>query len=313
LTAGGVARAAAAGDDRLQEGRRIYNNHCYFCHGYDGDARTVANRFLRPPPRDFAALAPGELSREEMVRAVAEGRPDSAMMSFAQVLDRREIESVVDFIQNTFVGHGRANTRYHTAENGWPDHERYLDAFPFVDGTLALDADDAELTPAQRRGKQLFLSACVVCHDRGKPLDDRTLWERRAVSYPRGGYTHRHGADAQGVTDAVAGASLSAAHEVAPRLNDPAPQVRRGEELFQRNCAFCHARDGTGRNWIGSFLQPRPRDLTGDRLAAMAPERLREVIRAGLPDSAMPAWGTVLDDAEIDAVAAYVEAAFIRR
>lgn len=302
-----------AGDDRLQEGRRIYNNQCYFCHGYDGDARTVASRFLQPPPRDFAALASGELSREAMIRAVEQGRPDSAMMSFAHILGRREIESVVDFIRHSLVGHRRANTRYHTVENGWADHERYADAFPFVDGTLALDAADADLTPAQRRGKRLFLSACVVCHDRGRLLDDRTLWERRTVSYPRGGYTHRPGAAAPGGADTVAGASLSAAHDVAPRLGDPAPRVRRGEELFQRNCAFCHARDGTGRNWIGSFLQPRPRDLTGDRLAAMTPGRLRAVIRAGLPDSAMPAWGTVLDDADIDAVAAYVEAVFIGR
>lgn len=313
MTAGDVAAAPAAGDGRLQEGRRIYNERCYFCHGYDGDARTVASRFLQPPPRDFAALAPDELGREAMIRAVMRGRPGSAMMSFAQVLSRDEIELVVDYIRHAFSAHRRASTRYHTAENGWADHERYADAFPYALGTIALDADEAEMTPAQRRGKQLFLSACVVCHDRARLRDDRTLWERRTVSYPRGGYSHRASADAQGAADADTGPSLSAAHEVAPRLTDPAPQVRRGEGLFQQNCAFCHARDGTGRNWIGSFLQPRPRDLTGDDVAAMTPERLREAIRAGLPGSAMPAWGTVLDDADIDAVAAYVEAAFIGR
>jgi cytochrome c oxidase cbb3-type subunit 3 len=307
LTYGDVAHPAAAGGSRPPEGRRVYNSHCYFCHGYDGDAQTVASRFLQPPPRDFAALAPGELDREAMIRAVTQGRPGSAMMSFAQVLSRREIELVVDFIRHTFIEQKRANTRYHTAENGWADHARYADAFPYALGTVPLDSDDAVLTPAQRRGKQLFLSACVVCHDRGSPIDDRTLWERRTVSYPRGGYTHRAGADA------ISGASPSAAHDVAPPLIDPLAQVRRGEELFQQNCAFCHARDGTGRNWIGSFLQPRPRDLTGEGVAALSPERLREVIRAGLPDSAMPAWGTVLDDADIDAVAAYVETAFISR
>lgn len=312
---GGSSRATlpAGADARLQQGRRIYNNRCYFCHGYDGDANTVASRFLQPPPRDFAALKPGELSREAMIRAVAQGRPGSAMMSFARDLSRGEIEAVVDYVLDAFVEHKRTNTRYHTAENGWADHERYADAFPYVLGTIALDADDAELTPAQRRGKQLFLSSCVVCHDRGRLLDDRTLWEPRAVSYPRGGYTHRIAAEMRAGTDAVSGPTPAAAHDIAPQLSDPAPQVRRGEEIFQRNCAFCHARDGTGRNWIGNFLQPRPRDLTGDSLAAMAPGRLREIIRTGIPDSTMPAWGAVLDEADIAAVAAYVEAAFIRK
>lgn len=244
-----------------------------------------------------------------MLQAVTRGRPGSAMMSFAAVLSRDEIAAVVDFIRHTFIEQKRSNTRYHTAQNGWADHERYAEAFPYVSGALALDASDEELTPAQRRGKQLFLSACVVCHDRGRLRDDRTLWERRTVSYPRGGYSYRD----DGGADALSGPTLSALHAAAPVLVDPAPQLRRGEDIFQRNCAFCHAPDGTGRNWIGSFLQPRPRDLTAATLTALPPARLREVIRNGLPDSTMPAWGTVLEDADIEAVAAYVETVFLRK
>ncbi|MGE0372468.1 MAG: c-type cytochrome [Gammaproteobacteria bacterium] len=294
-----------AGD---RTGREVYNNHCYFCHGYAGDARTVASRFLQPPPRDFTALDPGEPGREDMIRAVSAGRPGSAMMGFEHVLSRGEIEAVVDFILDSFVEGRRANLRYHSAENGWPDHERYADAFPYALGTLALDAKDEDLTPAQRRGKRLFLTSCVVCHDRARLIDDRTLWDRRTVSFPRGGYSHR----AEGGADAVSSATPSTPHAIAPRLADASPQQRRGEEIFQRNCAFCHARDGTGRNWIGGFLQPHPRDLTAASVAAMMPERLREVIAKGVSGSAMPAWETVLDATEIAAVAAYVEAAFIR-
>ncbi|MCC6209319.1 MAG: cytochrome c [Gammaproteobacteria bacterium] len=290
-------------------GRDIYNNHCYFCHGYDGDANTVASRFLQPPPRDFTVLGPGELSRDDMIRAVTGGRPGSAMMGFTRTLSREEIGAVVDFILDTFVETRRENTRYHTVENGWPDHQRYAVAFPFALGELALDTADAALTPVQRQGKQLFLSACVVCHDRARLIDDRTLWDRRTVSYPRGGYSHRDGE----LADTISAASLSARHAVAPRLVDATPQQRRGEEIFQRNCAFCHAPDGTGRNWIGAFLEPSPRDLTSASVAALPPERLREVIAQGVSGSAMPAWETVLDEAELAAVAAYVEAAFIRR
>jgi cytochrome c oxidase cbb3-type subunit 3 len=290
----------------MEEGRGIYNNHCYFCHGYDGDARTVASRFLRPPPRDFTAPAAATLSRTAMIRAVTQGRPDSAMMGFAQVLSRQEIEAVVDFIRHAFIGQRKANTRYHTTENGWLDYDRYSDAFPYALGALPVDTADADLTPAQRRGKQLFLSTCVVCHDRGRLIDDRTLWERRTVSYPRGGYTSK--VDTRAAADAASGASLSAPHEIVPVLANATAQQRRGEKIFQQNCAFCHAPDGTGRNWIGSFIEPRPRDLTA---VAMSSQRLRDVIRHGLPDSTMPAWGTVLGEDEIAAVAAYVEAAFV--
>lgn len=289
-------------------GRDIYNNHCYFCHGYDGDARTVASRFLQPPPRDFTALEPGALSRDDMIRAVTDGRPGSAMMGFAQTLGPDEIEAVVDFIRATFVEARRENTRYHTTENGWPDHQRYAAAFPFALGELALDTADEELTPAQRQGKRLFLSSCVVCHDRARLIDDRTLWDRRTVSYPRGGYSHR---DSEGA-DAISAASLSARHDAAPRLVNPTPQQRRGEEIFQHNCVFCHARDGSGRNWIGAFLEPRPRDLTSASVAALTAEQLRAVIARGVSGSAMPAWETVLDAAQIAAVASYVEAAFVR-
>ena len=53
-----VACPATAGDSasRHQQGREIYNYRCYFCHGYSGDAKTLASSYLDPPPR-------GELGR----------------------------------------------------------------------------------------------------------------------------------------------------------------------------------------------------------------------------------------------------------
>ena len=50
------------------DGRALYDRHCYFCHGYSGDARTAAAAALEPPPRDFTA---GMLPRERMLEAVA--------------------------------------------------------------------------------------------------------------------------------------------------------------------------------------------------------------------------------------------------
>ena len=68
----------------------------------------------------------------------------------------------------------------------------------------------------------------------------------------------------------VSGASPYALHDTPTAISNMTASERRGEHLFQVNCAFCHAADGTARNWIGSFLEPRPRDLTGEQVAALA-------------------------------------------
>lgn len=298
-------RAAEPGS--APDGRHVYNNYCYFCHGYGGDARTLAARFLDPPPRDFTALDPGDVSREDMIRTVREGSAGTAMKSFASVLESAEIEAVVDFVLANFVRERRGNTAYHIPENGWYGHERYRIAFPFALGDIALDTPDEDLSAEQREGKRLFMAACITCHDRGHLQDDRTIWAPRAISWPRAGYSHR-----EGRVDAESGATPYARHEVPPVLTVSDERVREGERLFQENCAFCHAADGSGMNWIGSFLEPRPRDLRDARaMAGMSPQRLREAIAAGVPGTAMPAWEMVLSAEQIDAVAAYVERAFM--
>jgi len=85
----------------------------------------------------------------------------------------------------------------------------------------------------------------------------------------------------------------------------------RGMQLYLDNCEFCHAADGTGANWIGSFLEPRPRDLTSpDFNLINTPGPLRELIKGGIENSSMPAWRSVLTDAEIDDIILYMQAAF---
>ena len=46
---------AGAASGAHERGRAIYNFRCYFCHGYAGDARTLAAGMLSPSPRDFTA------------------------------------------------------------------------------------------------------------------------------------------------------------------------------------------------------------------------------------------------------------------
>ena len=303
--------AATGGGERHEAGRAIYNFRCYFCHGYSGDARTLAATYLEPPPRNFAALPEDGLDREHMLAAVTAGLPGTAMKGFAGILSEDEIAAVVDFVRVEFMRRKAENTRYHTVENGWPDHQRNRIAFPFARGEIALDTAWEALTEEQRRGKRLFLASCISCHDHARTDDPGVTWEGRPVSYPRN--SHEPGVPTRAPTrdEAVSSASPYLLHDVIPAIEGLSMQEKAGESLYQNNCAFCHAADGTGRNWIGSFMEPHPRDLTDSRfMSAMTRSRLSVTIRNGLPNTSMPAWKHVLDGEQIEAIVAYVNKAF---
>ena len=288
-------------------GRQIYNFRCYFCHGYSGDAQTLASTYLNPRPRDFNATAPGQLSRERMLAVIKNGSQGTAMRGFEGILVDAEMVAVTDFVRQEFMQDKAPNTYYHTKENGWPNHERYSAAFPFATGKLAIDTPIDQLTQVQAAGRRLFMSSCVSCHDRAKVNDAGSPWESRPLSYPRNGFVP---GDAQNV-DTVSGASPYHFHDEKPQLAGLSAKELRGETLFQENCAFCHAADGTGRNWIGSFLDPHPRDLTAPAfMSTMTHKRLAAVIRDGLPETSMPAWKSVLPESDILAVIAYISRAF---
>ena len=286
--------------DALENGRQVYEFYCYQCHAYAGDARTLASTWLDPQPRNFTAADPRQLTRTRMISAVTGGRPETAMTGFSSVLTGDEIEAVVDYIRAHFMQGQTPSLIYHSAENGWPDHDRYRDAFPFASGETALDTPWEQLTPAQQRGRRLFMQSCISCHDRARVLDEGPIWELRALSWPRRHYTHT------APVDATSGASPYALHDRPPVRENMTAQEQRGEQLYQDNCAFCHAADGTARNWIGSFLEPRPRNLTGQSITAMGSEWLKAVIMEGIEGTSMPAWKHVLDEAQITAIIDYV-------
>jgi cytochrome c oxidase cbb3-type subunit III len=333
-----VATAAAPSEATLKLGRDVYNYRCYFCHGYSGDARTLAASYLDPKPRNFQSTRPEEMPLARILAAVRSGIPNTAMKGFTGILDDREMEAVSAFVRDEFLLKRAPNTRYHTKENGWPDHERNAVAFPFARGELAIDTPWEQLSEEQQKGMRLFRSACITCHDHGKVNDPGKVWESRPVSFPRDAYcTTCHQdvprSEPQGVThpqrpathtfaqrdgtvplrspqQAQVGANYTI-HDKPPVLVGANAQELQGERLFQKNCAFCHANDGTSKGWIGSFLEPHPRDLTSpEQMKGMTRERLLRSIREGLPNTSMPAWQSVLSDAEIEAVAAYIARAF---
>lgn len=285
----------------FERGRDIYNYRCYFCHGYSGDAKTLASSYLSPKPRDFTTESKDELSREAMIVAVREGRSGTAMMAFDTQLNDEDIVAVVDFIRSEFMSGEARNTRYHTVSNGWPNHQRFKAAYPFALGELPLDMPWDAMTDEQQRGWRLYMSSCITCHDRAAVSNEGELWNRRSISFPRGGYSHKK--KAESTMDAVSTASSYSMHDKVPHIEGLVPEELRGEIIFQENCAFCHAADGTGKNWIGSFLQPHPRDLSTHTYSA---KHLKDIVQNGIPGTTMSSWKQVLTEQQTDDVVAYV-------
>lgn len=298
------------------DGKEIYRFYCYQCHAYSGNARTLSSTYLDPRPRDFTAETRDSLPIDRMLDAVRKGRSGTAMVNFDSVLTPDEIEAVVWYIRDELLGNTSSAEKYHSPENGWENHDRYRAAFPFVEGEIPLSTALDELSAEQRAGRRLYVNACVSCHDQPISRPDSTpgssggavTWETRAVSYPRRHYSHR-----EAPLDAVSGASPYARHEIPVVPDKMTEQQSNGMRLYQDNCAFCHAPDGTGQNWIGSFLEPKPRDFTAVDFALRdSPDAFREIVKTGIPNTSMPAWKHVLSDDEIDAIVAYVRLAFGR-
>jgi len=290
--------------DTHEQGRAIYNYRCYFCHGYSGDAKTLTSTYLYPPPRNFTRTDPASLTRQAMIEIVRHGKSGTAMHGFSRVLDDREIAAVVEFVRTEFMLKQRPNTRYHTITNGWPNHERYRNAFPFATGSIPLDSPWQQLSPMQIRGKRLYLTSCITCHDRAVVSDEGDIWSKQSVSYPRNNYSHTE-------VNAISSASIYAKHDIDPQLDRLSAEASQGKKLWRQNCAFCHAADGTGDNWIGSFLEPKPRNLTDQNfMQHMTTDLLLDRIRNGLENTSMPAWKNVLSDSEIRQIISYIDEAF---
>ncbi len=297
------AMTPAAGNSG-RNGEDIYNYYCYQCHGYSGNAKTQAGIYLDPKPIDFTAVDQNILTRQRMIETVTSGRSGTAMVSFSTVLNPEEIDAVVDYIRDRYMSGHPVSEKYHTPENGWPDHERYADAFPFITGELPADTPWEQLDENQYNGKRLYYSSCVSCHDAANA--DSLVWEIRAVSYPRKHYSHK-----LDWPDAYTGASVHKLHEQNKTVANMTAKEARGMQYYLDNCAFCHAPDGTSRNWIGSFLSNRPRDFTANSfIGKSSDEYLRQIIRNGVTGTSMPAWKNVLSGDQIDDIISYMRAAF---
>jgi cytochrome c oxidase cbb3-type subunit 2 len=83
-------------------------------------------------------------------------------------------------------------------------------------------------------------------------------------------------------------------------------------EQYKALCARCHGEKGDGNGPVAETLLPRPRIFTNAPFFNWLPEeRAWRAIRDGVPGTAMPPFGKLLDEKQAQALFAYVRTTFI--
>lgn len=96
------------------------------------------------------------------------------------------------------------------------------------------------------------------------------------------------------------------------KYHEPIPaattaQLKRGSELFAELCAGCHGARGDGKVEHPGVLLQQPSNFTDREQATFFSEQARlQLIRKGVPATAMMGWEEVLPEEDILAIYMYV-------
>ena len=80
-----------------------------------------------------------------------------------------------------------------------------------------------------------------------------------------------------------------------------------GQGLYQGHCASCHGMAGDGKGPQASGMTPAPTNFTDSSvMGPMSDNDIEQAILAGMPNTAMPAYGTIFSSPDVSAVLAYL-------
>ena len=80
----------------LQEGKRLYEQYCRFCHGDQGKGKAYD---VTPPPADLTSKAVQQKSDAELTQTIHEGERGTAMGSWKWELSEKDKQNVLLYIR----------------------------------------------------------------------------------------------------------------------------------------------------------------------------------------------------------------------
>lgn len=190
---------------------------------------------------------------------------------------------------------------------------------------FALSSDPTEFASDARHGATVFAANCATCHGTGgrgdgiaaasllpRPADltaarfstawlSSVLWNGVAgSSMPAWRDLPEH--DLRALV-----AFVSTLHQSSQPDTSTPGAIDQGKEIFTKNCASCHGLDGDGDGVVGRVVAPH---ATNFHLKQPNVERAWQVLREGVPGTAMPPWQRQLTDDERRALVSYVRSLY---
>jgi cbb3-type cytochrome c oxidase subunit III len=298
---------------QIREGQVVFAQNCAVCHGGAGEGMGAIL------PLDNPGLRAADY--DTLYKTISRGRYNTAMPAWGTTdggpLNDASIEAAIALIQ-----HGDwQQTRLIVADLGLTPRMPISVTIPAeMLKQIAALPDGAQLSNAA----QLYAANCVACHGaNGKgtslapALNDAKIRTERTIDQLTktitlgspatlmAGWNQR--LKPEQIADLVL---LIQRWDKLPSDAIPAPPAQpivvtqkildTGKNLFAQNCSWCHGTEGQGTRRapalnVQSFFQK----VTSD--AAMV-----QIVTNGVPNTAMPVWGTRLGVSEIEAVVAHV-------
>lgn len=301
----------------------IFKNNCSVCHGDNGDGKSRARTSLFPPPRNFTEAS--DLTREKMIYAVTNGKPNTAMTSWKTQLSEKQIAAVVDYVRSNFMqaiiegqlSSGRLVYGHNCiachGDRGQGVKPSWFAAAPrsFAGSKLDRERMIAAVThglpgtamPSYANKLPAELIEAVVEYIRDKFMTDAT--EPTPTPPPP---TAR-----QQIPASPADTRTSTVDMRLPLPDGLIGDPRPGEQFFMQNCATCHGTLGNGQGPRAYFMTTKPRNFLDDysRTTLNRPA-IFSAITLGRQGTEMPAWGKVLSKQEIANVAEFVFQSFMQ-
>ncbi|HND47709.1 MAG TPA: c-type cytochrome [Anaerolineales bacterium] len=295
---------------QLDDAMSLYAENCAVCHGVKGEGIGSI------PALDNPALK--TMDTEELFKTIARGRFNTAMPAWSQEdsgpLSEYQIDELVYLIQ-----YGDWNeTQDRVVNLGLaPLIPFTTDPDPVLLEQVANLPDGATLQTAIT----IFASQCVSCHGAdglgtniAPALNDPLVREKttdelnRTITFGSAGTLMAGWSNALSTEDISALVTLIQRWDEVPSGSIPAPDVpipttaesiALGGDLYAANCAQCHAPEGQG-------TQRAPSLNVKSFLTDTSDLAMEQIITNGVPGTAMPAWGTRMSAADIQAIVGFI-------
>jgi DMSO reductase family type II enzyme heme b subunit len=157
------AFAQDEGDNaQLMKGKRLYEQWCAQCHGYEGDGKGYSTDFTFPAPRDFSfgvykfrSTPSGDPpTDDDIIRSIRRGNPGTSMPPWERFSDD-EVKAIVAYVK-----------------------EFAPDIFEFETEPVKIEGAPEINEEIIKKGKELFkVAKCIECHGEAGRGNGEKGWE----------------------------------------------------------------------------------------------------------------------------------------